>query len=356
MNADELLNQLEIPLIVAPMFLVSTPAMTLAACSEGLMGSFPAHSARSSEILEDWLIETIEGLERLRGEANDSKVAPFAVNLVVHPSNARLADDLEKCIKYRVPVVLTSKGAPTDIIARIHDYGGLVLHDVASKRHAEKALEAGVDGIIAVAGGAGGHTGTINPFALMNELRQVHGGLIALAGGMTTGRDVLAARMMGADFAYVGTRFIATAESAAPEDHKRMIVTSNATDVFFSASVDGAPANWLTKSLLAAGVDLDVLRTTLPGKIVAAAETRKRWKDIWTAGHGVGNIRDIPSTVELCRQLKAEYRAATAEPVAANRTRAGRNATARANGPLAPQRPLPIDHGERPDVARAGSA
>ncbi|WP_246756548.1 nitronate monooxygenase family protein [Bradyrhizobium diazoefficiens] len=332
MNADELVNQLEIPLIVAPMFLVSTPAMTLAACSEGVMGSFPAHTARTSEIFEKWLIEAIEGLKRLRGEVNENKIAPFAVNLVVHPSNARMADDLEKCIKYRVPVVLTSKGAPTDVISRIHDYGGLVLHDVASKRHAEKALEAGVDGVIAVAGGAGGHTGTINPFALMNELRQIHSGPIALAGGMTTGRDVLAAQVMGADFAYVGTRFIATIESAAPEEHKRMIVASNATDVFYSASVDGAPANWLTKSLLAAGVDLDVLRTTLPGKIVTAAETRKRWKDIWTAGHGVGNIEDVPPVAKLCRQLKAEYRAACSRPVAGDLSQADKTSVARANG------------------------
>jgi nitronate monooxygenase len=229
-----------------------------------------------------------------------------------------------------------------------------VLHDVASKRHAEKALEAGVDGIIAVAGGAGGHTGTINPFALMNELRQIHGGPLALAGGMTTGRDVLAARMMGADFAYVGTRFIATVESAAPEDHKRMIVASNATDIFFSASVDGAPANWLTKSLLAAGIDLDVLRTTLPGKIVAAAETRKRWKDIWTAGHGVGNIADIPSTAELCRQLKAEYRAASADPFATGQVRAGGNRS-RASG-LPSHRPPTTGHGGRAGDARARSA
>jgi nitronate monooxygenase len=332
LNANELVNQLEIPLIVAPMFLVSTPAMTIAACSEGLMGSFPAHSARTSEIFEEWLIETIGGLERLRDMANGSKIAPFAVNLVVHPSNVRMADDLKKCIKYRVPVVLTSKGAPTDVISQIHDYGGLVLHDVANKRHAEKALEAGVDGVIAVAGGAGGHTGTINPFALMNELRQIHDGPIALAGGMTTGRDVLASQVMGADFAYIGTRFIATAESAAPEDHKRMIVASNATDIFFSASIDGAPANWLTKSLLAAGIDLDVLRTTLPGKIVAAAETRKRWKDIWTAGHGVGNIEDIPSTAQLCRQLKSEYRAACLPPATADPTPAARTASARAKG------------------------
>ncbi|WP_315830929.1 nitronate monooxygenase family protein [Bradyrhizobium prioriisuperbiae] len=310
MNVQEMAGKLEIPVIVAPMFLVSTPAMTLAACSEGLMGSFPAHGTRTREVFEQWLVEITQGLKRLHEDASGSKIAPFAVNLVVHPSNTRLQGDLELCIKYQVPVVLTSKGAPTDVIARIHDYGGVVLHDIASQRHAEKALEAGVDGVIAVAGGAGGHTGTINPFALMNEVRRIYRGPVVLAGGMTTGRDVLAAQAMGADFGYIGTRFIATAESSAPLGQKRMIVESNATDVFFSASIDGAPANWLTKSLLAAGADLDVLRTTLPGKVVAAAETRKRWKDIWSAGHGVGNIDDIPSTVELCRRLKTEYRAA----------------------------------------------
>ncbi len=312
MNVQEMASKLEIPVMLAPMFLVSTPAMTLAACSEGLMGSFPAHGTRTREVFEEWLIETTDGLKRLDEQAAGNKIAPFAVNLVVHPSNTRMEGDLELCIKYRVPVVLTSKGAPTDLIARIHDYGGVVLHDIANQRHAEKALAAGVDGVIAVAGGAGGHTGTINPFALMNEVRRIHSGPVVLAGGMTTGRDVLAAQAMGADFAYIGTRFIATTESSAPAGQKLMIVESNATDVFFSASIDGAPANWLTKSLLNAGVDLDVLRTTLPGKVVAADETRKRWKDIWTAGHGVGNIDDIPSTVELCQRLKAEYRAAAA--------------------------------------------
>jgi len=315
MDVGELAGQLEIPLIVAPMFLVSNPAMTLAACSEGLMGSFPAHGTRTPEVFEEWLIEITEGLKRLRNESDGETIAPFAVNVVVHPSNTRMHDDLEKCIKYRVPVVLTSKGAPVDAIARIHDYGGVVLHDVANQRHAEKALEAGVDGVIAVAAGAGGHTGTVSAFSLMNEVRRIFNGPIVLAGGMTTGRDILAAQVMGADFAYMGTRFIATVESSAPLGQKQMIVESKATDVFFSASIDGAPANWLTKSLISAGIDLDILATTLPGKIVAAAETRKRWKDIWTAGHGVGNIDDIPSTVELCRRLKTEYWEAALHPL-----------------------------------------
>jgi nitronate monooxygenase len=318
LNVSELGDRLEIPLILAPMFLVSTPAMTIAACSEGLMGSFPAHGTRTPEILEEWLIQTTEALKRLQEQSDGRKIAPFAVNLVVHSSNPRMKSDLDRCIKYKVPVVLTSKGAPADVVARIHDYGGIVLHDVANRRHAEKALEAGVDGVIAVAAGAGGHTGTINPFALMNEIRRMHSGALVLAGGMTTGRDVLAAQVMGANFVYMGTRFMATIESSASEGQKRMILDSNATDVFFSAAIDGAPANWLKESLLRAGVDLDVLRTTLPGKIVDAAETRKRWKDIWTAGHGVGNIDEIPSTVDLCRRLKKEYRIASSRPIHAN--------------------------------------
>jgi nitronate monooxygenase len=210
-----------------------------------------------------------------------------------------------------VPVVLTSKGAPGDAIKRIHGWGAVALHDIANRRHAEKALEAGVDGVIAVAGGAGGHTGTINPFALMNEVRQLGDHFaIVLAGGQTTGRDVLAAEAMGADLAYIGTRFIATQEAMAAAAHKDMILKTRATDVFLTASIDGAPANWLTPSLLAAGVDLDVLRTTLPGKIVAAQENKKRWKDIYTAGHGVGNIDDVPTAAELCRRLVEQYRTA----------------------------------------------
>lgn len=310
MSLQALLSQLEIPVIVAPMFLVSNPEMTIAACSEGIMGSFPAHGTRSREVFEEWLIRTEEGVRRLRDRG--VKAAPYAVNLVVHASNPRMEGDLDLLIKYKVPVVLSSKGAPGDAVKRIHDYGGVVIHDVANQRHAEKALEAGVDGVIAVAGGAGGHTGTINPFALMNEIRRIHSGIVVLAGGMTTGRDVLAAQAMGADFAYFGTRFIATKESDADERQKQMMLACKATDIFLSASIDGAPANWMTPSLLAAGIDLDVLRTTLPGKIIAAGESKKRWKDIWTAGHGVGNIDDIPTTAELCRRLKAEYRAAKA--------------------------------------------
>lgn len=305
----KLMERLAMPVIAAPMFLVSNPALTLACCSEGLMGSFPAHGTRSREEFQGWLDEMIEGIKKLEGAGKTP--APWAVNLVVHPSNPRYPGDLELVEKYKVPVVLTSKGAPGDAIKRIHGWGAVALHDIANRRHAEKALEAGVDGVIAVAGGAGGHTGTINPFALMNEVRQLGDHFaIVLAGGLTTGRDVLAAETMGADLAYIGTRFIATHEAMAAEAHKRMILDTCATDVFLTASIDGAPANWLTPSLLAAGIDLDVLRTTLPGKVVAAQENKKRWKDIYTAGHGVGNIEDVPGAAELCRRLIAQYREA----------------------------------------------
>ena len=308
----KLIDRMAIPAIAAPMFLVSNPALTLACCAEGIMGSFPAHGTRSREEFQGWLDQMQEGIKRL--EDTGKKVAPWAVNLVVHPSNPRYQGDLELVEKYKVPVVLTSKGAPGDAIRRIHGWGAVALHDIANRRHAEKALEAEVDGVIAVAGCAGGHTGTINPFALMNEVRQLGDQFaIVLAGGMSTGRDILAAQAMGADLAYIGTRFIATREAMAADAHKKMILDTRATDVFLTASIDGAPANWLTPSLLAAGIDLDVLRTTLPGKVVAAQENRKRWKDIYTAGHGVGNIDDIPSAGELCRRLIAQYREARRE-------------------------------------------
>ena len=222
-EVQKLMERMAIPAIAAPMFLVSNPALTLACCSEGIMGSFPAHGTRSREEFQAWLDEMQEGMKRL--EDAGSKPAPWAVNLVVHASNPRYPGDLELVEKYKVPVVLTSKGAPGDAIKRIHGWGAVALHDIANRRHAEKALEAGVDGVIAVAGGAGGHTGTINPFALMNEVRQLGDHFaIVLAGGLTTGRDVLAAEAMGADLAYIGTRFIATQEAMAAAAHKEMIL------------------------------------------------------------------------------------------------------------------------------------
>jgi nitronate monooxygenase len=308
-EVQRLIERMAMPAIAAPMFLVSNPALALACCAEGIMGSFPAHGTRSREEFQAWLDEMVDGTRRL--EDQGKTLAPWAVNLVVHASNPRYPGDLELVKKYKVPVVLTSKGAPGEAIKRIHGWGAVALHDIANRRHAEKALEAGVDGVIAVAGGAGGHTGTINPFALMNEVRQLGEDFaVVLAGGLTTGRDVLAAQAMGADLTYIGTRFIATQEAMAAAGHKKMILDTRATDVFLTASIDGAPANWLVPSLLAAGIDLDVLRTTLPSKIVSAQENKKRWKDIYTAGHGVGNIDDIPTAAELCRRLIAQYKEA----------------------------------------------
>jgi len=301
-------ERLSIPVIVAPMFLVANPALVVAASSKGILGSFPAHTTRSPQILDEWLT-TIEQELAAAADAGATP-APFAVNLVVHASNPRQDEDLEICIAHRVPVVLTSKSAPKDVAARIHDYGGVVLHDIATPRHAEKALEAGVDGLIAVAGGAGGHTGSANPFALVNEVRQMFDGPLALSGGITTGQDVLAATTMGADFAYVGTRFMATQESSASDEHKQMIVDSRSSDILTSAAIDGAPATWLTKSLVAAGIDLDELRTRPPGQITDSNADVRRWKDLLSAGHGSGNITDVPTVGELCDRLIAEYRAA----------------------------------------------
>lgn len=309
-DARHLLRQLALPAIVAPMFLVSSPALVLAACAEGIIGSFPAHSTRTRELFRQWLVEIEDGLAGLRVAEPGRRIAPYAVNLVTHASNDRLEGDMALCVEHRVPVVLTSKSAPSGVVQRVQAYGGIVLHDVATRRHAQKALEAGVDGLIVVSQGAGGHTGTINPFALMNELRTFYDGPIALAGCISTGRDVLAAQAMGADFAYIGTRFIATHESLASTGYKQMLVADSAVDVFFTASLDGAPCNFLTRSLLEAGIDLDALRTTLPGTVVSSKETAKKWRDIWSAGQGVGSVGGIVPARVLARQLKTEYAAA----------------------------------------------
>ncbi len=294
------------PVIVAPMFLVSSPALALAACREGLIGSLPAHSARTPKQLQSWLIEMREGLAQARSVTTGPAVAAYAVNLVMHSTNDRASEDLELIIEHRVPIVITSKGAPGHVVQRIHEYGGLVLSDIANQRHAQKAASAGVDGLIAVCAGAGGHTGTLNPFAFMNEIREDFDGPIVLAGGITTGRDVAAAELMGASFAYIGTRFIPTLESLAEEGHKRMIVASRASDVFFTAAVDGAPANFLAASLVSVGMSLEELAVTRPGKIVAVKD-HKRWKDIWSAGHGVGTIHEVQPAAEVCRQIVAQY-------------------------------------------------
>ena len=299
-------DRLKMPLIVAPMFLVSNPKMAVAACRAGVIGSYPAHSTRTKEVYEEWLYESEEALAE--SENNGEKPAPLAVNLVVHSSNARMEGDLEITIRHKVPIVLTSKGAPEEVFKEIHSYGGITMHDVASARHAEKAVAAGADALIAVAGGAGGHCGTINPFALVNEIRQVTDKPIILAGGMSSGQDVLAAEAMGASMVYMGTRFIATEESLAPSDYRDSLIEGKAADIFLSAALDGAPANWYAPSLVKAGIDLDELAVTRPGAIVTSSgQSKQRYKGIWSAGHGIGATKSVQKTADLCEQLIQEY-------------------------------------------------
>ena len=297
-------GRLKVPLIVAPMFLVSNPALTLAACSRGVMGSFPAHSTRTREVFVEWMDEMERGLAEM-----DSP-APFAVNLVVHPTNERYEGDLALCIERKVPVILTSKGAPDDVFKKIHEYGGLAFHDIASAHHAEKAAAAGADGLIAVCAGAGGHTGTINPFALLNEIRQVTDLPVILSGAMSTGRDIVAAEAMGASLCYFGTRFIATKECLSDERTQDIMVESTAKDIFFSAALDGAPANWVRSTLIEEGLDPDEIGAYAPGKRVENQASKARYSKIKSAGHGVGMVKSVESAADLCDQIIAEYQTA----------------------------------------------
>ena len=303
-------DRLRAPMIVAPMFLVSCPELAVPVCRSGLIGSFPAHATRTREDFAQWLKDTEQGLQS--AEANGETPAPYAVNLVVHKTNPRMEGDLELCIEHQVPIILTSKGAPPGVFDQIHAYGGVAFHDVASKRHAEKAVEAGADALIAVCGGAGGHTGTINPFALVNEIREITEKPIILAGGMSHGKDILAAQAMGACMVYMGTRFIATQESLAPAAYHTALIEGGANDVYFTAALDGAPANFLAPSMVAAGIDLDQLAITPPGEIIAAQKVKERYKGIWSAGHGVGATKTVVPARELAEQIIGEYESAVA--------------------------------------------
>ncbi|SNX72395.1 nitronate monooxygenase [Cereibacter ovatus] len=290
-------GRLKAPIIAAPMFLTSGPDLVVETCNAGLLGTFPALNQRSSAGFRDWLHQ-IRG--RLLPDA-----APFGVNLIVHRSNPRVESDLAICIEEKVPLVITSLGAVPELVAAVHGYGGLVFHDVVNVRHARKAAEAGVDGIIAVPAGAGGHAGTLNPFALVSEIRAVFSGCIVLGGALNTGRQVAAARMMGADLAYLGTRFLATAEAMVPEAQKRMVVESSAADIVYTPKVSGIPASFLRQSLAAAGIDPEADGSAPHLDMQSEA---KVWKDVWSAGQGVGGITDIPPAAELCQRLIAAYR------------------------------------------------
>jgi len=297
---------------MAPMFLVSTPEMALAGCKEGIVGSFPALNQRTSAGFEEWLAQMNKGIEDLRQQNPGKTIAPYAVNLIVNKTNTRLQDDLALIVKYKVPVVITSLGASEEVIKAIHSYGGIVLHDVTNIVHAKKAAAAGVDGLIAVAAGAGGHAGTENPIALVDEIREFYNGIVILSGSLTKGGDILAAQAMGADFAYMGTRFVSTAESGANPEHKKMIVDAEEADIVYTAAISGIPANFIRQSLEKAGYDTSTMKTNGPGegKLKSLTGETASWNKVWSAGQGVANIHDTPSIQVLVDRLKKEYDAA----------------------------------------------
>jgi len=306
-------HRLSIPVVMAPMFLVSGPDLVIAGCKKGIVGTFPALNQRSSEGFEQWLIQITQELAAFE-EVTGKKAAPFGVNLIVHDSNPRLEADLALCVKYKVPLVITALGALSAVVDQVHGYGGVVFHDATNVRHAKKAASANVDGIIAVSGGAGGHAGTINPFSLIEEIRQFWPKTLLLGGCINRGHQVRAAQMMGADLAYIGTRFINTLESRAPQGHKDMIIASNAGDVVHTPAITGVPSNFMKQSLADAGFDMDALLN--PGNVnfgekltPTGSDSSKAWADVWSAGHGVAGINDIVSCDELVDQMIAEYHA-----------------------------------------------
>ena len=305
-------NSLSLPVIGAPLFIISHPPLVIAQCMAGIVGSFPALNARPKEQLDEWLAEITETLAVARTKEPTRRIAPYAVNQIVHASNDRLDYDMQMCEKYKAPMLITSLRAPGDIVKQTHAWGGIVMHDVISIRHAEKALEAGVDGLILVCAGAGGHAGTLSPFALVREVRRFYSGPIALSGAIAHGASILAAQAIGADFAYMGTRFIATQEARAVDAYKDAIVKSAAQDIVYSSLFTGIHGNYLRSSVKAAGLDPDNLPSADKTAMNFGGGAVKAWKDIWGSGQGVGQMDDVPTTAVLVERLKAEYREAVA--------------------------------------------
>lgn len=315
MTLSELKSSLELPVIASPMFIVSGTKLVIECCKNGILGSFPALNGRTSADFENMLNEIQSELKEFEAETG-KKPAPFGVNLIVNKTNPRLLPDLEICIKHKVPLIITSLGAVKEIVDAVHSYGGLIFHDVVKKRHAEKAAEAGVDGIICVSTGAGGHAGMAHPFALINEIKGFFDGAVIMAGSINTGNEVLAAQIAGADFAYMGTRFIATHECLASEEYKQMILASGIGDVIYTDGVSGVMANFLKKSIEKAGIDLSEKKEEDFSKL--SGEHAKAWKDIWSAGHGVAEIKDVPSVSELVDRMKWEYKKAIEKVIEIN--------------------------------------
>jgi nitronate monooxygenase len=303
-------DRLALPVICSPLFIASTPDLVIAQCKAGVIGSFPALNARPQEMLREWLKRIERELAEFAAANPGAKVAPYAVNQIAHASNDRLAHDMEACVEHKVPLIITSLRPPREIVDAAHSYGGLVFHDVISVRHARKAAEQGVDGIIVVCAGAGGHAGLGSPFALVREIRQFFGGTLVLAGAMSSGADVFAAQAIGADMAYIGTRFLATPEANVLDDYRRMIVASGSDDVVYTSLFTGVKGNYLKHSVAAAGFDPDRLPEADKSTMNFGSGgnmKQKAWRDIWSAGQGVGNIKEILPVAEVVAQMRREY-------------------------------------------------
>ena len=312
MPLPSILANLPLPIIGSPLFIISNPKLVIAQCKAGVVGSMPALNARPASQLDDWLAEITETLAAHDAAHPDAPAAPFAINQIVHKSNDRLEHDMALCAKYKVPVVITSLGARTDVNDAVHGWGGVVLHDIINNAFAHKAIEKGADGLIAVAAGAGGHAGVKSPFALIQEIRQWFDGPLALSGSIATGGAVLAAQAMGADFAYIGSAFIATDEARASDAYKQAIVAGDSDDIVYSNLFTGVHGNYLKPSIRAAGLDPDHLPESDPSKMNFGGDAKKAWKDIWGCGQGIGAVEAVVPAAELVARLRREYLAAKA--------------------------------------------
>ena len=308
MDKNQFTNNLSLPLVAAPMILISGPELVIEACKNGIVGTFPALNQRTTEGFEQWVIQIKTELEAWEKQTG-KKAAPFGVNLIVHFTNPRVEPDLQVCVKHQVPLIITSLGAISLVVDAVHSYGGLVFHDVIKRRHAEKAIEAGVDGLILVCAGAGGHAGTLHPVPFINEIKKIFNGYILLSGGLSTGQDIASAMQMGADLAYMGTRFINTTESNANKEYKDMIIDSQTKDVTYTAAISGVSANFLSKSLEKAGITQEQIQSKAKVDFGKELDTEaKAWKTIWSAGQGVTSIEDSLPVKQLLERMKTEFK------------------------------------------------
>ncbi|MFT6809584.1 MAG: nitronate monooxygenase [Saprospiraceae bacterium] len=312
-NVEQIWTKIKLPVVAAPMFLISGPKLVIECCKQGIIGTFPALNQRDTAGFEAWVVEIKDALAAYELETG-KKAAPFGVNLIVHKTNPRLQADLEICVKHKVPIIITSLGAVSDLVDTVHGYGGIVWHDVVNSRHARKAQTAGVDGLILVCAGAGGHAGTLHPIPFVNEIKSFFDGMILLSGCLSTGGDIASAMQIGADFAYLGTRFINSEESRADDDYQQMIIDSGASDIVYTAAVSGVPANFLGASLEAMGITKELwgqkAKVDFGSELDAAKAEAKAWKTIWSAGQGVTSIKDVKSVGALVSQWKREFTSA----------------------------------------------